>query len=155
MWWLLKTALGLRCGAVGVPRRPAHHGWKANSEVSSTSTRVLTRETRSGELLRWLLFYHRRCLWGPRADSIQGAGNENVLHYNKLRFHKWKLHTDIYISLVWHDLTAQMGWRKNSLPRSPTPSYKGDCSQVCRSNRSCKMLQKYCWLLPQNAETPR
>ena len=42
--------------------------------MSSTSTGVHThRETHSGELLRWLLFWRRRCLSDPSTDNIHGA----------------------------------------------------------------------------------
>jgi hypothetical protein len=122
----------------GSPQRLAHLSQKENViwiPQAHVHTHTHTqRAPHSGDLLRWLLFWHRKYLSDASADSIH-------MHYNELRFHNRKPHVDIYISFIWHVLSVQIEWRRILLC-SPTPSHKVNLSsQVCNSNRSCKMLQ--------------
>lgn len=143
MWWLLETAPGLPACCFGRPTETCSLQPKGECDVSFTGTRAHTRrEPHSGELLRWFLFWHRKCLSDTSADSIQRAGRRkmNCITTNSDFTTESCMLTFILASF-------DMSWRfrldeeELSHVHPPHPINVHLSCQVCRGNRSCKMLQ--------------
>lgn len=63
---------------VGSPQRLAHGSHKKNVMWIPQAHVRTHRASHSGDLLRWLLFWHRKCLSDTWADSIHRAGRRKM-----------------------------------------------------------------------------